>query len=168
MAKRYFLSFLIRNQADPLVCEVRNKETDRLEEMLAKATSSNPAVFFSFDTVDGTSVAINLTDVQAVRFLWDPAELPPDTSRDNGMIRICLRGRAELLETDTESPDQLFGLFFDLEHGPDNFPYPSFEDEDGELVQLNAREIVWVMAPTHLLDEGAPSSREEGRPDREG
>lgn len=106
--------------------------------------------------------------MQAVRFLWNPAELPPDTSRDEGMIRICLRGRAELLETYTESPDQLFALFFELEQGPGEFPYPSFEDEDGELVQLNAKEVVWVMAPTHLLDEGAPPLPEEDRLDGEG
>ena len=154
MAKRYFLSFLICDQDDPLLCEVRKSESDRLASILAEANDSSLTEFFWFKTVDGKSIAINLRFVQVARFLWEPAESPSDTARNEGMVYICLRGRHLPLETYTESPDRLFELFMNLQYGPDVVPFPKFDDEDGETLQLNAREVVWVMAPTHLIEEG--------------
>lgn len=53
-----------------------------------------------------------------------------------------------------EEPEQLYDLFTELERGPTVVPYPSFFDEDGERLTLNAYEVVWVIAPAVLLDEG--------------
>jgi len=65
-----------------------------------------------------------------------------------------LRGRRKPLQEHTDEPEQLYDLFANLQHGPDVVAYPSFDDEDGEPLQLNAREVVWISAPTHLLDDG--------------
>jgi hypothetical protein len=156
MAKTYFLRFLIRNHADDLMVEVRKEEATRLRLMLEDgSTPPRTARFFVFDAVDGRSIAINLSDVQAVRFLWDPVALPPDTKRAEGAIQILLRGRENPLEEYPDSPEQVFALFANLDYGPEIVPYPSFDDADGEQFQLNANEIVSVVVPTHLLSEGA-------------
>lgn len=139
-----------------LIVEVRKEEAERLRLMLDDCSArSSTTRFFVFDAVDGRSIAINLSDVQAVRFLWDPVDLPPDTKRAEGAIQILLRGREAPLEEYPDSPEQLFDLFANLDYGPEIVPYPSFDDADGEPLQLNANEVVSVVAPTHLLSEGA-------------
>jgi len=155
MTKKYFLLFLIRNQSSNLVFETRKQEAERLAKILDNAEPPSELMsFFWFNTLDGRSVAINLSDVQAVRFLWDPTDLPTDILRDEGGIRIYLRGRDKPLEEDTDDPDQLYDFFTNLEHGQNVVAYPKFDDVDGEPLQFNASEIVLVIAPTHLLDEG--------------
>ena len=79
--------------------------------------------------------------------------MPPDTTRDGGAILISLRGRREPLKTYTDWPEQLAELFRDLELGPDLVAFPKFDDEDGEPLQLNAREIVWITAPAHIVKD---------------
>ena len=154
MAKRYYLRFLIRNQSEDLLCEVRQGESSRLSSILDDVEwPFDTTRFFRFNTVDGRSVAVNLSDVQAVRFLWDPTPLPPDTTRDDGEILISLRGRREPLKTYTDWPEQLSGLFMELDLAPDSVAFPKFDDEDGEPLQLNAREIVWITAPAHIVEE---------------
>lgn len=163
MAKLHFLNFLLRDQPNDLVCEVRAKECDRLRDALISRSSSEVMPdFFAFDTVDGRTVAINLAHVQAVRYLWDPAKFPSDLKRDSGIINICLRGREKTLEEYTENPEQLTVLFSILENGSDVEAFPSFLDGDGEELQLNAKEIVWVAAPSHLLKEGHRIIEEDG------
>ena len=155
MAKLHFLYFLLRDESDDLVCEVRANECDRLRDALINSGSSDVmSEFFVFDTVEGRTVAINLAHVQAVRYLWDPTKFPSDLKRDSGAINICLRGRENALEEYTENPEQLSALFSTLDYGSDIEAFPSFLDEDGEELQLNAKEIVWVAAPSHLLKDG--------------
>jgi hypothetical protein len=156
MAKQHSLHFLLRGSAEDLTCEVRQDESDRVASILAdNQAASNGPRFLWFKTLDGRSVAINMADVQAVRFLWDPAALPPDAVRSEDLVRILLRDRKEPLEEYTEDPDQLHNLFVNLELGPDVVAYPKFDDQDGEPLQLNPHEVVWISAPSHLLDEGA-------------
>jgi hypothetical protein len=164
MAKRFFLRFLLRNQEEDLIVEVREQQSDRLTQILdGLFDSPNCRQFFWFDTVDGRSIVLNLADVQAVRCLWDPAAGPADSTRFDGGIQICLRGRAEVLEEYTEEPDQLFDLFTNLELGDARFP--TFDDVDGEPVYLNADEVVWISAPTHLIEEGRGMvAKEDGLP----
>ncbi len=155
MAKLHFLYFLLRGKSEDLVCEVRANECDRLRNALFSSECSEAeSEFFVFDTVEGRTTAINLAQVQAVRYLWNPAKFPTDLKRDSGAINICLRGRKETLEEYTENPEQLSALFSTLECATNIEPFPSFPDEDGEELQLNAKEIVWVAAPSHLLKKG--------------
>jgi len=97
--------------------------------ILNDGVSSTEANFFWFNSIDGRSIIINLSAVQAVRFLWDPAALPPDTTRNEGAIEIMLRGRRKPLQEHTDEPEQLYDLFANLQHGPDVVAYPSFDDE---------------------------------------
>lgn len=157
MAKNYFLRFLLRNHADDLIFAIREEESARLDAFLNNNEDEKTEAtrFFWFSSLDGHSVLVNLTEIQAVRLLWDPAEYPSDSIRYDGPIRILLRGREEPLEEYTNSPEQLHVLFINFEQGALSVPYPGFDDEDGEPLLLNPKEVVWIIAPTHLLDEGA-------------
>ncbi|MDR1276906.1 MAG: hypothetical protein LBL72_11095 [Candidatus Accumulibacter sp.] len=162
MAKKYFLRFLLRGQSNDLIVPVRKGESTRLNKILSDTDKDSASVrFFWFETLKGRSFALNLGELQAVRFLWDPSELPPDETRDDRVIELRFRDRAKSVEAFTEAPDRLFDLFTDLEYGPDAVPYPKFEDEDGEIFQINPVELIWISAPTHLLREGERMVNEE-------
>jgi len=162
MAKRYQLVFVVHGHEDPLAFEVRERDSLRLGSILDTAEGDEgEAKFFHFDSIDGGSVAINLGEVQAVRFLWDAAAAPSDLSMYDGPVRVLLRGRSTPLELSTESPAQLFDLYFNLELGSEL--WPKFEDEDGEVIQFNAKQVVWITAPMHLVDEGRRAGQEEDR-----
>lgn len=152
---RHFLKLYLRDEIDPLIEEVRAEEINRLKNIAARCEDEGgPNEFFWFDTVDGKSLVINLRLLQAVHFLWEPTPLPPEPTRYEGAVMIALRGRKEKIETDTEAPEQLYDFFSNLEHGPEVVPFPSFEDEDGERLMFNASEIVFALAPLHLIREG--------------
>jgi hypothetical protein len=155
MVKKYFLRFLLRGQSNDLIVPVREGESTRLSEILS-GMSQNPASvrFFWFETLTGRSFALNLAQLQAVRFLWEPSELPSDETRDDEGVELQFRDRANSVETFIDAPDQLFNLFTELEYGPDVIAYPEFEDEDGEGFQINPIELIWISAPTHILQEG--------------
>jgi len=155
MAKNYYLRFLLRDQIEDLIFPVRESEQVRLRSLLYQG-DMHPidTKFFWFDAIDGRGVAINLAQVQAVRYLCDLAALPPDAIHFEGGITIRLRGRLELVNAYPEDAAMLFDFFSNLQYGPEVVPFPYFEDEDGEPFQFNAREIVWVTASKALLDEG--------------
>ena len=166
MAKQHYLRFLIRDQSEDLIFEVREKDSDRLAvnlENLADAGAQSP--FFWFDTVDGRSVVINLSDVQGARMLWDMSSASSDLVRYEGEIEIRLRDREEVLSEYTELPVQLFDLFTKLEDGPDPLSFGSFLDLDGEPLYLSLNDIVWIIAPAHLLAEGRSLALGESEPD---
>lgn len=166
MAKTHYIRFLIKDQAD-LIVEVRKREADRLAKRLHDAVGESAREgFFWFDSVDGRSIAINLQDVQAVRLLWDLAELPPDTKRHDDQLSVYLRGRAVPIEDNPENFDDVYDLFTNLEFGPETVIYPKLIDEDGEPIYFDAREIVMVVAPTEMLQEaGRRIAREDGLDD---
>jgi hypothetical protein len=155
MPKQHFLKFIIHNQTDDLLLEVREAEVDRIRNQINDFNGDTSEVRFHWiETVDGKNIIINMACVQAIRILWDAVEFPSDMTRSQGPIVIALRGATEQLKFHTEEPDQIYDLFTNLEHGPDVVPYPMCNDEDGEPIIINAREVVWVMAPTHIIDEG--------------
>lgn len=157
MAKEHYLRFLIKDQPEKedLIFMVRKEDSDRLATVLNDLDAENAAApFFWFDALDGRSVVINLFEVQGVRLLWEVSRAPPDLVRHRGAIQIRLKGRRAVLSENTEEPEQIFDLFTTLEHRPPPSVYTSFIDVDGEPFYLNTREIVYIVAPKHLLDEG--------------
>lgn len=158
MATQRSLHFLIRGQAEPLVFAVSEAVPDRIFRILNAENLADEPRFFWFETVGGLSVALNLAHVQAVRHAGDPgwhssSRHPDGKAQAARRIQIKLRDR-ELLEESARRPEEIFDLFVDLEHGPDVAAYPGFFDEDGERMQLNPHDVVWVAAPTQILREG--------------
>lgn len=153
MAKRHYLRFLIRNM-DDLIFEISQEDSQRLEILLNNLYASTSQLFCS-ETPDGKTVVVNLSYVQAVRYLWERSESSPKKGREANNIKICLRNRPEIIESSTTNLEALYDFFSNLQYGPEVVAYPSFFDEDGELFQFNAREICWALAPTFLIEEGA-------------
>jgi hypothetical protein len=147
----YFIRFLFRDQSEDLVCQVQKRESERLELIL---NDFNKDLFFCFDVFEGKTVAVNLEEVQCVRYLWEPMGYAPDIVRSDDLVQVKLRGRSEILETGVGDYEHLAEFFSDLQFGPDSVSHPSFQDEDGEWIQFNAKEIVWVTAPVHIISEG--------------
>jgi len=141
---------MFRERAQDLVVPVRKAESDRLE-MALSAACAGEARFCVFDTLEGRTFALNLAELQAARFLWEPSALPPDNVRDEGTIEVLLRGRADPLEVGAADPGEVSDLFLTLDCGSELCRYVGFQDEDDELLQLNPKEVVWLAAPTHLL-----------------
>ncbi len=152
---RHFLRLFLRDEAEPLLIEVREQEITRFTNALEWfGGEGRHEPFFCFESVDGRSVALNRSFLQAVHLLFEPASAPPDRLRYEGPTVVALRGRKAHIETGESSPDELYSFFLELESGLQEAPFPSFEDEDGERLIFNSSEIVFVTAPTHTLHEG--------------
>ena len=151
---RHFLTFILRGEAERFHVEVRKEVIDRFC-LITDETRIVPSLgsFFCFDSVDGKTLAINLCLVQGVHVLWEPS-YAQDLTRHEGPIVIAFRDRLERLEVLTHAPEQLYGFFLELDAGAEIAPFPSFEDEDGERCIVNAREVIYVIAPFHLVEEG--------------
>lgn len=132
------------------------KTSNRLAEHLAAVEQPDGRLkFFWFDTMDGKSVIINFTDIQAARCLWEPVRGPRDRTQYDGSVQIELRGRTELLEDASyDEAEGIYDLFTFLEMGPVSQTFQSFRDEDGEMLFINEREVVWIEAPLSLIEKG--------------
>ncbi len=154
MARQTFVKLLIRNQREDLVFELREAEALRLADRLAERCLLEELDFFWFESVEGKSFIVNLADVQSIQFLVKAADGPSDLVRYEGPIEIQLRGRKKPLQEFTEYPNQILDLFTYLENGVSEPPFQAFLDADGDLLVLNAREVVWIAAPQQVVEEG--------------
>lgn len=158
MLKNYALVFFIRDQ-DCLRFNVRMKESDKLYKLLDdESIPSDTIRFFSFETVDKRKVAINLSEVQAVRFPWesphDTMDARPEDKFGDGAVHILLRGHAQPMEEYPDSPEALCDLFHGLNLVPDEIePYCRYVVE-GEPLVLCVKDVVWLAAPLSLYREG--------------
>lgn len=158
MLKNYALVFFIRNQ-DCLRFNVRMKESNKLYELLDdESIPSDTIRFFTFDTTDKRKIAINLSDVQAVRFQWDSPfdvmDARPEDGYGNGDVHIFLRGHTEPLEEYPDTPEALCDLFDSLTPIPlEVDPYCRYRVE-GEPLVLSVKDVVWLAAPLSLYKEG--------------
>jgi len=156
MTKRFYLRFILNDRNEDAVFEVRKKESDRLQSILGNLHNpiSNEDNFFWFDTIDGRSVILNFRYLQVVRYLWNASKSIPDVLHYEGPIKVFLRGRENPLELITEDYDILYDFFTNLQHGSDVVPSPYFIDIDGEIIQFNPSEIIFVESPSYILLEG--------------
>lgn len=156
--KKYSLRFIFHGHKDQ-VFVVTKKEADRLA--LCLLDSHNNSGMFLLSSRNGLSVAINLNFVQGVRFLWDvdfgAINKAAATSTKEKMsvgISICLHGKDELLEVESDDYDQVYDFFINLEYPLNIIRYVNFDDEDGEAIFLNKKEIVWLSVPSSMIKKG--------------
>ena len=158
---RHFLKIILRGEAQPLHVEVRKQVIDRFRLITEQTrVAPDPGSFFCFDSVDGKTFAVNLGLVQAVHILWEPSHAE-DLTRYEGPIVVAFRDRKEHSEVHADAPEELYGFFIDLDAGAEIAPFPGFDDEDGERFIVNAREMVYIIAPFHLVEEGRKTVKQE-------
>lgn len=159
LAAHHYLRLAIRGEPDDLIVPVRKQIPERLETLLS-ADDSVPVGFFWFDTLDGRSIALNLAWVQYVRILWDVAPGIPDLVRSDDEMKIKLAGKPPVVEQYTETPENIYWLFVDLEQGEKD--WVPFTDCDGETMILRAAEVQWIDAALHVLAEGQRAAGIDG------
>lgn len=153
--KRFFLSFSMRGHDKPTIFEVTEKIQDELEIEMERLCRGESRTFYSFSTIDGQSVAMNFKFVQAIRFLWEPAFIERSEDKYDGLVRIWLDGAKAPIEASTTEPVPLYDFYTSVGYGPEVEACPSFLDEDGELIAINAKELVYLVAPTAVIEEGS-------------
>ncbi len=157
MAKQYLINLLIKGLPEDIEFEVRESEWSRIQAAFDGAELFyEESRFLLFDTLEGLSVGVSIKDVQAIRFLWNPVDFPSDQKRKEDSVHVWIRGRETPISADTdENKESLFAFFVCLESGAESVRFPSFDDEDGEIFQVNASEVVLVTAPLHEINEGS-------------
>ncbi len=156
MASHYRLNLLLRGLEEPLDFEVRKDDWARAQGLFGQLGEfGTERRFLVFNSIEGLAVAVSVEDVQMVHFLCDPAQFASDQKRKEDRVRLWIRARAEPVEvTVAEEKDELAAFFVTLDAGTDLVPFPGFYDSDGELLYMNAAELVMVTAPLHEVNEG--------------
>ncbi len=154
MTYSHFLQFLLRGDDMDFSFEVREHEAHEVRSRVDSYAALDSEMFIRFRTVDGTTVMLNMMDVQAVRHYWNLAVAVTDDTISEKPLTIYLRGRPEPIEEFGVEPDQIFDLFSSIGEGPVIREVSSFIDEDGEPLYFRVREVVCATAPTQLVAEG--------------
>lgn len=154
---RHYIQLYMKGIKEPFAIEVPLSEVDRLKRNISDRDFEKiQDFFFICNSLKGKSYAFNLGLIQHANILWEPIEFFEGPKRYEGPIEIYYKDRENSLETDVLEADSLAELFVILEHGPktcDEYFY-LFLDGDGEQVIVQLLEIICVVGPTHLLDEG--------------
>lgn len=152
----YTLKLYLSTVEEPVFVNLRKKEKDRFASILRHfGEGGESGGFFVSDTIDGKCIGVNISHIQAVNILWEPTVSYDDLIHYDGPIRFWLKNRKESLETGTETPDELHELFTMLDLGPEiSGFFAGFTDLDGEELLINADELLYIEAPSSLVDEG--------------
>lgn len=149
---RYYLQLELRGIGKMLTFRIAHREVKRFHRFVARNTEpmETGARFFVFTALHGYEVAVSVADIQSARVLWQRWRLD-ETDGDcseSDCIRVHLRGRGEIFETDAAEPCHIMGVVESLEsnHCLER-PFVSFLDEDGERTYFNTREIVLLLVP---------------------
>jgi hypothetical protein len=152
----FFLNFHFEGLDDYLTYRVNKKTYDRVRRNLNEADND----FCWLSTLEGREVAISLNHIEFVHFLWEPKEgriimEDENSSEKKYAIYIHFQSKKTPFICGSDEAEEVYDLFHNLEMGifPDE-PWLSFEDEDGEEIVFDARKILYVEAPSDLVNEG--------------
>ncbi|MEA2060517.1 MAG: hypothetical protein U9P10_08445 [Thermodesulfobacteriota bacterium] len=152
----FFLKVIFKDVQEPIFIKIRKKESERFEiNMESFNETRKSSLFFVCDTIDGKYIGINIAQIQSVNILWEPSPHFEDLKYYEGPIKFLLKGRKEMIETNTEDPDELHDFYSYLEYGSDIVgTFAGFTDEDGERLLINIHELLYIESPQSLTDEG--------------
>jgi hypothetical protein len=154
---RYFVKFLFDGRNGPLVYLVDKETADRVRRNL----TGTPNAFCCFSTLDGRDVAVNLTCLDLVHFLWESA-MPELHTAEHRPTCVYFVGRDEPFCCDPEDAEEAFNVFFLLElDGAELDRFLELTDEDGEVLVFDARKVQVVEMSSALVAEGAAKFDED-------
>jgi hypothetical protein len=104
----------------------------------------------------GREVAVRIRSIELINFLWEPGPAAGAfESAESGDMVIHFENRKEPYRCSPARPDEAYLLFCSLEDGCfEDDPFLSFTDSDEELVAFDARKVVYIEAPSRLIDAG--------------
>jgi len=152
----FYLKLYLATVDEPLFVSLRKTEKDRFTATLSQfGEGGETKGFFVSETIDGKNVAINLSHIQAVNILWEPTTSYEDLKHYEGPITIRLKHRKTPIETYTDAPDELHEFFTSLDLGPEITGFfGGFLDIEGEEMLFNTQEMLYMEAPSCVVDEG--------------
>lgn len=157
----HYLKILINNLDDFFIYKTSKDVCDDLDALLNNISDEGIGEhdYFCFDTADGGNVALSVSGIQMVNFLFDIGHTEKDDPEAeeamDEMGKIYLRGKKDPFITGFGEPIEALSLFATLGLGEfDDEPFFSFVDVDGEQVTLRLQEIVLLELPESLVSYG--------------
>lgn len=151
---QHFTLLYCIGRKDPFLIAMRRDDAIRLQELL-QSSAKGQYRFFCCDTVDGKTIALNLSCLQAIHFRFEPSAFPEDMKRYSGGIKVFLRERKEPIKLSPGAPDQVSAFIAYLETGADPEElYLALTDSEGEQLMVNIAELVLIEVPSHIVIEG--------------
>lgn len=157
----WYLSAFLRGLREPKVWTVSRETAERLETVLANR-ASKVLGFFCFDDDRGTSVALNLKHLQAVRILWEPLRLesPPKADYEPAAgAELYLVGKRSPVIVGACEDEEPY-LTFDLELAGGG-EFVSWLDEDGEMFHVSTDHLVLAVYPSEWDELASKRMNEE-------
>jgi len=148
---RHFVKYLFTGREEAVAYQVDEETADRIRRNLW----GEPGAFCRFSTLDGREVAVNLSQLDLVHFLWDAA-MPELHAVEHHPARLHFIGRNEAFVCDPEDEDEAFNVFFLLEvDGAELDRFLELTDEDGEVVVFDASKLQVIEMSSALVAAGA-------------
>jgi hypothetical protein len=153
---QYFLVFYLEGRDEPLIYEVDGDTSERVRRSL----EGTPDSFCCFSTTENRELAICFQHIELVQFLWQPrAEMETedhvDSNEGDYEVIIHFHNRSEPFKCNAAHPIEIYDLFDSLQLGTYiDDPFLSFTDEDGELVVLDGRKLLYVETSSEIIGEG--------------
>lgn len=170
----HYIKVWLDSIEEPAIFPVSKEEADRFQ----RCFDGRKDAFFVFNTHRGTHVALNLTHVQVANLLWDPlGRIQLDSGESSYWVCLHVRNRAPVLSSISE-PVELADVLFRLDLAPvECNEVLSFMDEDGELIMFDPAALLYLEAPTPLVElgeeemnrrDGVEANEPETEPQRQG
>ena len=158
----YRLSLLIQGITDGYDFYIDRQVGEQLQSVLTFEDEDKGILpFFCFASTDGQRVAICVSAIEAVNYLFDsssPVAREPgwEIEEDEELQDVILyfRNRAEPLLSTSEDTERLDEIFEELATDPFIIhKFLSFVDEDGEMLTFNAQHLVLCVIKPHEWSE---------------
>lgn len=160
---RNFATIFFSGRDEPYTFELRHDDVERLEYNMSQFANSTAADwFFCCDTVDGKTMSINLSTIQAIHCKWEPTSSPEDTKRHEGPVKVIFKNRPSPMVIDPGNPEEFIDFFFIIESEPSGRSFfHKVTNEDGDNFLINTGELQLIEVPTHFLQKNNEINSEE-------
>ncbi len=161
---RHGLRIGLTGVPNSVVYEVSRKENERICRAIQQPKPADELRFLEIETKDGWWVLVSYDAVNFINFLWE-STLPGMDTEDKGYeshrVRLFFRGQPKPLETASDDTDGIYGTAIALTGVERDDAMLAFTDEDGELMVINAANLMLAEFPAWLVAEGRKLVEEE-------
>jgi hypothetical protein len=159
----YILNIQLQNHDEIVGYILDEKEFERVKQILLEIDRSFP--FCWFTTRNGRDVIISVESIEYVHFLFETGipskdndskkknNYEEDYCEEENEILIQFKSKSEPNKFSTAYPIEISEIFHSLDLNPDN-PLFYFTDDDGETVVFDSRKILYIEAPSLIIEEG--------------
>lgn len=152
MNEQEILTFLLKDGREDLDVQVDVLAANRIIQNFE--SRSRASDFIVFRTAMGNCIGVNLVEVQGIR-RGPTASDPSNCLAVNAYsTRIQLKDRKVAIESARNSDVDLADFINGLELGPEVVACPIFVDSHGDELMVDARQVIFVIAPGAQVDAG--------------